>query len=277
MGANVRRKKEIFAAPVVFNALVEFGAASGLDLGDVVQEFSVAVVAAAGSGQSTFAALTKQLNAITGADGTKGVALPAAAAGKPICIINTDASNTLVVAPVNGGNDAINGLTAGTGTFTMGPGRTAWFIPTSATQWYVAALAAVTSTPAELNLLDGQIANVTFAAAAGAANVMVVTCTLKDAAGATLAARRRVEFYITEDANGVGLTADTISGDATWGANQEVEEIVSKKRFTVLTGSDGIATLSIEDSAKPTDQRVAAVLPMSGALIVSSALNAWGS
>lgn len=133
-----------------------------------------------------------------------------------------------------------------------------------------------TATAAELNLVDNAFATCTFTAAAGAANVMTVTIQCKDAANANIAFRQRLEAYITEDANGVGLTDDTISGDATWGANEEVQEIVSKKRFIVLTTAAGVATLSIEDSAKPADQRVAVVHPLTGKLIVSSALNAWG-
>lgn len=159
MGANVLKKKHIFQGPVTFNGLVDLGPNSGFDLGDVVQEFSVATPAAAGSGQSTFTALTKQLNAVSAADGTKGVALPAAAAGKPIHIINQSATSILPVAPVNGGNDAINSLTAGTGVFNLGPGQSAWFVPTSATQWYVTGHAAVVGTPTEQDL-DGRTASV---------------------------------------------------------------------------------------------------------------------
>jgi hypothetical protein len=139
------------------------------------------------------------------------------------------------------------------------------------------ALLATTSTAAELNLLDNACATVTFAAAAGAANVMVVTLTVKDAAGATIAAHQRLEVYITESAAGLGLTGDTISGDATWGSNEEIDEVTSKKRFRILTAATGIATLSIEDSAKPADQRLAVVHPLTGKLIVSGALNAWGA
>ncbi len=117
-------------------------------------DFSNAALAAAGTGQSTYAVIADQINGITGADGTKGVALPAASAGRAIFIVNTDQSNTLAVAPVNAGNDQINSLTAGTGVFTMGPARGAWFIPTSATQWYVTGDAAITSTPTEITYTD---------------------------------------------------------------------------------------------------------------------------
>lgn len=135
----------------------------------------------------------------------------------------------------------------------------------------------IDATAAELNLVDNACATVTFAAAAGAANVMVVTLTVKDAAGATIAAHQRLEVYITESAAGLGLTGDTISGDATWGSNEEIDEVTSKKRFRILTAATGIATLSIEDSAKPADQRLAVVHPLTGKLIVSGALNAWGA
>lgn len=99
--------------------------------------FSSAAVAAAGNSQATYTVLADQVNPVTGADNTKGVALPAAAAGKAIYVQNTVQNKALKVAPVNAGNDAINSLTAGTGVYTLGAGRGAWFIPTSATQWYV--------------------------------------------------------------------------------------------------------------------------------------------
>jgi hypothetical protein len=98
---------------------------------------SRAALAAAGSGQSDAAAITEQITLVTGADNAVGVALPAAAATEgPYLIVNTVANKSLLVYPVNAGNDAINGLTAGTGAFTLGPGRSAWFVPTSGTQWY---------------------------------------------------------------------------------------------------------------------------------------------
>ena len=115
---------------------------------------SQAVLASAGSGQSTYAQIADEVVAVTGADGTKGVALPAAVAGLQITVINDSASAVLPVAPINGGNDQINALTAGTGVFTMGPGKTATFIATSATKWYVEDQAAALPTTTELNYND---------------------------------------------------------------------------------------------------------------------------
>ncbi len=97
---------------------------------------SYAALAAAGAAQATFAAIADQNVAVTGADGTKGVALPAAAVGLEITVWNTAADKVLNISPVNGGNDAINALTAGTGVFALAPGEAVTFVATSATQWY---------------------------------------------------------------------------------------------------------------------------------------------
>lgn len=96
-------------------------------------------LAAAGSGASDAAVITQQVTAVTGSNGTLAVALPAAATTiGPFLVINTvDTEGAfLPVFPVNGGNDNINGL-AEDAAFTMDPGESAWFIPISATQWYV--------------------------------------------------------------------------------------------------------------------------------------------
>jgi len=200
---------------------------------------SVAALAAAGNSQATYAAVADQVNAVTGADGTVGVALPAAVAGRAIYVINTSQTAVLPVAPVNAGNDQINALTAGTGVFTMGPARAAWFIPTSATQWYVTGDAAIVGTPTEQDM-DGILATMTEVnrtcdvstrlVAAGAALTVTVaahdgktilldtaggsTCTLPVAA----ATGARVRFAVTTRPSGaahiikVGNASDFIAG-----------------------------------------------------------------
>ncbi len=117
---------------------------------------NVAAPAAAGAAQATATALTKNLNAVTGADGAKGVALPAAVAGEQILVINTDATNALLVYPVNGGNDAINGLGANNA-YTMPAGTWRIFVATSATQWY--ADGSVFNSLTRGSVLVGQTAN----------------------------------------------------------------------------------------------------------------------
>lgn len=112
-------------------------------------------LAATGTGASTAAVITKQVTAVTASDGTKAVALPAAAVTTgPLLVINTVTTANLPVFPVNGGNDNIN-AGAEDAAFTLGPGKAGWFIPTSATQWYVEDAAAIITTTTEANILDG--------------------------------------------------------------------------------------------------------------------------
>ena len=69
--------------------------------------FTVATVAAAGSAQGDAGALTADaVNIVTGADGTKGVVLPAAVAGSFVIVYNPTATNALPVYP--GSSDDIN-------------------------------------------------------------------------------------------------------------------------------------------------------------------------
>ena len=82
------------------------GDVTGNITGNVTQP--VAAVTAAGTNLATAAALSAGVNVVAGADGTKGVALPAALAGATITIYSSVATNGLVVysqtaETVNGG------------------------------------------------------------------------------------------------------------------------------------------------------------------------------
>ncbi len=261
MGANVRKKKEIFKGPVSFMGPVDFlGSLAGLDLSNLIIALGVAAVAAAGSGQSTFAQLSKELNAVTGADNTKGVALPAAAAGKAVYILNTDATHALPVAPINGGDDQINGLTAGTGVFTLAPGKGAWFTPTSATQWYVAADAALQATPG----------SITFSVAAGATNVCVISGQVKDASGAALAGVREIEVYMSTSATGENVSATSYSTGAAVTTGTQIVALSANKVWRLLTDNTGAFAISITASGKPATERVVAILPTTGVPQISA-------
>jgi hypothetical protein len=97
---------------------------------------SADALAAAGSTQADAAAITDQINIVTGADGVKGVALLAAADLGEYTITNDSPTYALKVYTVNSGDDVINELGA-TDPFLLGAGRTATFKATSATQFYV--------------------------------------------------------------------------------------------------------------------------------------------
>lgn len=136
--------------------VMSFSVADAITVGNgALSAMSRGTLAAAGNSAGTAAVIVNQVTAVTGADNAKAVALPAAATTTgPFLIINTSASATLPVYPVNGGNDNINSL-AEDAAFTMGPGKAAWFIPTSATQYYVDEDAAITASYLEINKLTG--------------------------------------------------------------------------------------------------------------------------
>jgi hypothetical protein len=153
---------------------------------------SYVVLAATGNSAATAAVIADQQVAVTGANNTTAVALPAASIGLPIRVINTSDTYSLPVYPVSGGNDNINGG-AEDAAFTIGPGREAWFIATSATQWYCQDVAAATPSKTEINTLKGVTAtaaeiNKVDADTAGGLNQTSTACTLHNhtlAVGAT--------------------------------------------------------------------------------------------
>lgn len=112
--------------------------------------FPNVVLAAAGANAATATVLSGQVNLITGADGAKGVALPAAADELAILVVNTSLTANLLVYPLSGGDDNINGLAEDL-PFTMGPGKAAWFNATDGAQWYVGDQAGVLATTGEIN------------------------------------------------------------------------------------------------------------------------------
>ena len=133
----------------------------------------------------------------------------------------------------------------------------------------------ITSIAAELNLTDNMPANVTFAAAAGAANVCDVTITVKDAAGATIAGVFNLDVWLSDAATGVGLTGTTTSGtvQAKAASGADIGTYTAKKALRVQTLATGIYILEITDTAK-TAFYVAASLPSTGATKVSTQLAA---
>jgi hypothetical protein len=169
-------------------------------------------IAAAGSAASDAAVLTKQCNAVTAADGTKGVALPAAATTTgPIFIVNTVTTAALKVYPVNGGNDNINAL-AEDAAFTMGPGKSAWFTPVSATQWWVDDASAIATTTTEANILDGVVATAVELNRTCDVSTRIVNCTTAtlavteaDHSGKTIVLDRAAGIAVTLPAAASGL------------------------------------------------------------------------
>jgi len=100
----------------------------------------VATVAAAGS-DNTNAGVVADYGVVhaTGADGTKGVKLPTAVAGKVVIVKNADAANAILkVYP--GASDKINSGTATTGALSMAAKTAAMFVAISDVDWFTVPL-----------------------------------------------------------------------------------------------------------------------------------------
>lgn len=112
-----------------------------------------------------------------------------------------------------------------------------------------------------------------YAIAAGGANVCEVTLTAQDGHGNAINKGVPLKIWLSDDSEGVGLTAVTASGTVTAkSASGEVfGTLTAKKALEVQTKVDGTFILEITDSAK-TAFYVAANLPVAGLPEVSRVL-----
>ena len=100
-------------------------------------------------------------------------------------------------------------------------------------------------------LAAGQPASCTLAAAAGAANISLVTIQVKDDNGNNITAPTVLVVSLSDAASGAGLTATTASGAVAAGASGvDLDAMVSKKALYVQTDATGKYILSITDTAK---------------------------
>jgi hypothetical protein len=110
----------------------------------------------------------------------------------------------------------------------------------------------------------------TITLAAGATNVMGITIQLN------VAERRKVEFFMSTDAEGDGLTGTTYSGDFAATSGVILSALTAKKHLTCLTDSTGKVVLTLTATAEPATERVC-VVNGDGSLTISavSGVN-WG-
>lgn len=146
--------------------------------------FGTSNPAAAGTNQATATVLTSQINIVTAADGTKGVALPDTLKAKAVFIVNTVAGSSLKVYPANSSGHTINGGGANASVNVAG-GQSAWFIPVSSTAWFVD-LNSAAAASGEIAVLAGVTPGVI------AASKAVVVDANKDAASFRVARAARV-------------------------------------------------------------------------------------
>lgn len=116
--------------------LGESGEITEVEVADATQlGLDVGTIAAAGSDDTDGTAIVDQITYVTGADGTKGVELPASTgSGKVYIVHNSDASNALKLYPDASGQ--INGGTATTGDVSVAAEETAIMLDVAENVWY---------------------------------------------------------------------------------------------------------------------------------------------
>lgn len=130
----------------------------------------------------------------------------------------------------------------------------------------------VTSSGGTLNDAADPDVPVTFTVALAASvttDGMDITITAKNGDGTTLAAPVGFEWWISEAATGIGLTADSYSGAVTAGTGAILTALTAKKHFLAVTAATGIFVATAVDSVNPTDQYVVVKQP-DGKLVVSA-------
>ncbi len=142
----------------------------------------------------------------------------------------------------------------------------------------------VTSTAAELNKLTGVTATAadisTLAGVMSTATVvlapsvttdgMKITVTVKNSAGATIAAVHQLTVFLSRVATGATLTSTAASGalTATTGEIRLVK--TAKKEVEVMTDANGVAELLLVDSANTAGEYACVVIPKSGKVVASA-------
>lgn len=92
---------------------------------------------------------------------------------------------------------------------------------------------------------------IAFSAAAGSANVCLVTCQIIDNEGFSVASAEEMEIWLSDAATGLGITATTASGAVAAGASgTDLAVLVTKKMIRAQFDATGKYILSITDSAK---------------------------
>lgn len=130
-------------------------------------------------------------------------------------------------------------------------------------------LTGVTSTAAELNLVDNQVATASFTINAEDNNTITVNIQLKDAAGADMAIRSAVGFYLSADAN--GDSSATAATSLVAGTDGVMQEWVSNSSGRLISEADGDIDVVVGDASGVATYYLILVMP-NGKLVASGAI-----
>lgn len=114
--------------------------------------------------------------------------------------------------------------------------------------------------------------SVTIAYAASATTDGIeATFTVKDRAGTTIAGLFLLDVWVSDDADGSGITATAASGALTAVTGVILSVHIAKKHISLTTASTGIGTVLLVDSANTADERFCLRNPSTGQIELGAA------
>lgn len=108
-------------------------------------------------------------------------------------------------------------------------------------------------------------------AASATTDGIEATITVLDGEGNAIAAIHTLEVYISDDADGAGLTATAASGALTAATGTILSAHTAKKHVSCNTAATGIVTLLLVDSANTAGERFCVKVPSTGKVVVGAA------
>ena len=130
-------------------------------------------------------------------------------------------------------------------------------------------LTGATVTTDELNILDDTVEDVSIVYTTGTnTDDIDVAITVLDAAGVAIDAVHKLEVFITDDDIGGVLTSTSASGALTATGGAVLSVLTAVKHLTVTTAATGILGLNLIDSANTAGERFCVVNPVNGKVIV---------
>ena len=97
------------------------------------------------------------------------------------------------------------------------------------------------------------------------------TFTVVDAEGTAISAIHTLNVWISDDADGSGLTATSASGALTAATGTILTALTAKKHVIANTDANGVLTLLLVDSANTADEYFVVQNPVNGRLILGPA------
>jgi len=120
--------------------------------------------------------------------------------------------------------------------------------------------------------LYGKVRSVSIAAlVAGTTNTTTCTISVKDEAGNAVTGIHTLNVWVSDDADGNGLTATAASGTLTATAGTILTAVTAKKHIIANTSATGVLTLALVDSAKTQGERFCVTDPFTSQIVVGAA------